>query len=150
MTRLILSRQNFVYGGLHKGRGGTKWPTETALAPSSGSARSGSWPKGTKNTDVGGGLTQLHQRVFVPGNKAKLQKTFSLVLCLLGRNCVRFTNVGSKFHHFRLHTTEFLFVRRWFDIVSTTALIDAEVALVRPGKVVHVDEIRVVVPRWAS
>ena len=27
-----------------------------------------------------------------------------------------------------------------------TALVDAEVALARPGKVVHVDEIRVVVP----
>ena len=44
-------------------------------------------PTGTKNTDVGGGLTQLHRRVFVPGNKAKLQKTLLLGLCLLVRNC---------------------------------------------------------------
>ena len=41
-------------------------------------------PTGTKNTDVGGGLTQPHRRVFVPGNKAKLQKTSCLGLYLLG------------------------------------------------------------------
>ena len=28
MARLIPSRQNFVCGGPHKGRGGTEWPTE--------------------------------------------------------------------------------------------------------------------------
>ena len=45
---------------------------------------------------------RTHRRMFVPGNIANLQKTLPLGLCLLGRNCLRFTNVASKSQHFRV------------------------------------------------
>ena len=37
--------------------------------------------------EPGGGLTQLHRRLFVPGNKAKLLKTSFLGLCLWCNGC---------------------------------------------------------------
>ena len=100
MVRLILSRQNSVCGGPHRGPRGKKNGTQKRLSRrAQGSAQTlgkeagvavlGS--TGTENTDVRGGSTQLHRRVFAPVNQAKLQKTLHLGMCLLGREKL-FTN----------------------------------------------------------